>query len=269
MKELKYDIFISYSTKDKPQVLALVNRLRLKGYRIWIDKDGIRSGDPSFKTTLVEAIESSRIVLFFSSFHSNHSIWTEKEIAIAVNQNKHIIPIKLDGSNYAKSVKFDLINCDFIDYSNESNKETAKEKLFSSLENIFHKKDNGEHHTDLNTELLKIAEVYRKGLGVPCDYEFVATLYDKAASQGNPQAMCNLATLYLKGLGVTTDISLAASLYKMASERGSALATFKLGQMYFKGIFVEQNYNKAILLYQQAASMGCSQAKEELIRLKR
>ena len=264
MKKNQYDIFISYSTKDKPQVMGVVNKLIASGYKIWIDKKGIRSGDPSFKTTLVEAIESSKVIMFFSSFNSNNSIWTEKEIGIAVNKNKHIIPIKLDKSQYAKSVEFDLINCDHIDYSNESKKNDENEKLYSSLEGIFGKKDNIERHININKELLLLAEKYREGIGVPRDYKFAATLYDKAANQGNPIALCNLATLYLKGWGVEQNLPLAASLYKMASQKGSALATFKLGQMYFKGIFVEQNYSKAILLYQQASSMGCKLAEKEL-----
>lgn len=267
---MKYDIFISYSTKDKAQVLSVVDALRVQGYKIWIDKEGIRSGDPSFKSTLVDAIENSKVVLFFSSCNSNTSTWTEKEIGIAQKRKKHIIPIRLDYSNYAKSVEFDLVNSDYIDYGNTTKAKLEEEKLFSSLEGIIGKKNKTkERHVDVNKRILHLADSYRKGLGVPRDYEFAATLYDKAAKQGNPIAQCNLATMYLKGLGRKVDMALAATLYKMAAEGGSALATFKLGQMYFKGEFVEQNFNKAMLLYEQAASMGCQLAKDELANIRR
>lgn len=267
MEKHKYDIFISYSRNDESKVMNIVNKLTALGYKIWIDEKGIKSGDPSFKKTIVEAIESSKVIMFFSSFNSNQSNWTEKEIGIAINKKKYIIPIKLDKSQYAKSIEFDLINCDYIDYSIDSKKNNENKKLYSCLESIFGKKDDIEHHININKELLLLAEKYREGIGVPRDYKFAATLYDKAASQGNPVALCNLATLYLKGWGIEQDLALAATLYKMAAEKGSALATFKLGQMYFKGIYVGQNYNKAILLYQQASSMGCKLADKELENL--
>lgn len=262
--EMKYDIFISYSTKDREKVQYFVNDLRKQGYNLWMDKDGIRSGDPSFKKTLVNAIENSQLVLFFSSCNSNNSDWTAKEIGIAVEEHKYIIPLKLDSTQYSESVRYDLVNCDFIDYSSERYKKTALEKLYSSLESRLGRSASKERHVNVNKELLQLAELYRKGDGVPRDFSFAATIYRKVADQGNPLAQCNLASLYAKGLGVKRDYNIAITLYKMASAGGSSLATFKLGELYFDGEHLPMDYNKAILLFQQSAAMGCCQAKEKL-----
>ena len=59
-----HDIFISYSRKDSEAVGRFVEKLTEEGYSVWIDKDGIESGD-QFKLIIVKAIEDSKIVLFF------------------------------------------------------------------------------------------------------------------------------------------------------------------------------------------------------------
>lgn len=265
--EKKYDIFISYSTKDREQVLSVVENLRAYGYCVWMDKEGIRSGDPSFKRTLVEAIEDAHLVLFFSSQNSNNSEWTAKEIGIAVEQRKYIIPIKLDSTPYGKSVKFDLVNCDYIDYSSMQKRREASEKLYSSISSKLGRQSTTEFHKQANETLVKIAEKYRTGNGVPRDYSFAAALYKKAADQGNPIAQCNLASMYAKGLGVSQNMNIAFTLYRMASNGGSALATYKLAEMYMQGEIITKDMNRAILLFQQSSDMGCSQATHQLKRL--
>lgn len=77
------DIFISYSRYDSNVVNELVSLLEEEGYSVWIDRDGIESGD-DFKRVILKAIKESKVVLFFSSEHSNVSDWTAKEIGVAV-----------------------------------------------------------------------------------------------------------------------------------------------------------------------------------------
>ena len=131
---MKYDIFISYSRHDSDVVNELVTLLEQEGYSIWIDRDGIESGE-DFKEKIAKAIKESSVVLFFSSEHSNISDWTAKEIGIAVKYKKHIIPILLDNSSFNETVEFDLVNLDFVDYSKASTRALMREKLFKALKN--------------------------------------------------------------------------------------------------------------------------------------
>lgn len=128
----KYDIFISYSRKNKSQVDKIVDTLKFKGYSVWIDIDGIESGE-AFRKTIVEAIENSSIMIFFSSDASNKSKWTTKEISLGVAYNKHIIPIKLDTAPYSKSIIFDLIDLDYIDMSEDRLVDASIQKLIRTL----------------------------------------------------------------------------------------------------------------------------------------
>ena len=90
--------------------------LERHGLKVWIDRNGIYSGD-KFKGLITQAIIDSGMVLFFSSTNSNASPWVEKEISVAVHMNKTIIPIKLDQSNYNVEFLMDLVDLDFVLYN--------------------------------------------------------------------------------------------------------------------------------------------------------
>lgn len=130
----RHDIFISYSRRNSVIVNQVVDILEKEGYRVWIDRDGIESGD-SFKSDIVAAIEQSQVVLFFSSEDSNRSSWTAKEVGVAVSFNKEIIPIKLDNALYNRDILFDLVNLDYVDYSDPETKADNLQKLLRSLSN--------------------------------------------------------------------------------------------------------------------------------------
>ena len=129
---MKYDVFVSYSRKDTKKVDEFVSRLEAEGFRVWIDRDGVESGD-AFKRVIVKAIKESAVFMFFSSESSNSSIWTTKEVSIAVHYEKPIIPIKIDKSVYNEDVEFDLVNLDYIDYTDESMQQSMMEKLIRTM----------------------------------------------------------------------------------------------------------------------------------------
>ena len=67
---MEYDIFISYSRADLEIVTSFARQLEYAGYKIWIDQTGIDKG-ALFKSIIVQAIENSKVFLFFSSNLSN------------------------------------------------------------------------------------------------------------------------------------------------------------------------------------------------------
>ncbi len=131
---MKYDVFISYSRKDKSLVSEFCKLLSRNEISYWLDNREIKNGD-EFKTVIVKAIEQSTVFVFISSINSNASEWTSKEIGIAVARGKYIIPIRLDNSSYNKAVEFDLINIDFVDYSNKSTREKSENRLMATIKN--------------------------------------------------------------------------------------------------------------------------------------
>lgn len=134
---MKNDIFISYSRKDSETVNKFVERFEKEGLRVWIDRDGIESGD-AFKHVIVEAIMESSIFLFFSSSASNSSEYTAKEVGFAIKKKKTIIPIKLDSSEYNDEVMFDLVNIDYVDYVDVPKRDVLLGQLVHAIKGKLH-----------------------------------------------------------------------------------------------------------------------------------
>ena len=130
---MKYDIFISYSRKDFKVVSKIAQKVSDAGYSVWMDVDGIESGD-EFKSKIAFAIKNSKLFLFFSSLASNKSEWTVKEVNYAIKKKIPIIPIRLDNADYNDSVDFDLAGLDFIQYDDALGIDFVIQKLMRSLE---------------------------------------------------------------------------------------------------------------------------------------
>ena len=120
-------VFVSYSRKDMEIARLFCSLMDKLGISYWFDITGKFSGN-NFKEILVDAIDTSKIMVFLSSVNSNNSPFVIKEISLAVAGNKKILPIRLDDSPYAKSVRFDLSDIDWIEYSEEKQAE-AMEKF--------------------------------------------------------------------------------------------------------------------------------------------
>lgn len=123
-----HKIFVSYSRLDSEKADTICRLIDSMGFPYWIDRDGIFSGS-NFKELIVKAISTTDIVLFLSSENSNKSINVAKEISIADQYNKLIIPVRLDSSAMHPKIAYDLAGIDFLDLF------TFDEKSISKLKN--------------------------------------------------------------------------------------------------------------------------------------
>ena len=137
----KYDVFISYSRKDYKDeatkaeipgnpITAITEAFDKNNISYWIDREGIYSGQ-EFENIIIDAIDSSKVFLFVSSTNSNESKWTKSEIWEAFEEDKYIIPFKIENIDYHKSLKFKLRPLDFIEYF--SDKDGAIQDLVRSV----------------------------------------------------------------------------------------------------------------------------------------
>lgn len=108
-----YDIFISYSNKDRQIVHKYAKFLEDYGYKVWYDVKGLYGG-AKFAGVIADAIEASKLFVFFSSENSNKSEWTKGEIFLAQKFGKQILPVRLDDSDYEKSVMIVLLPLQYI-----------------------------------------------------------------------------------------------------------------------------------------------------------
>lgn len=122
-------IFISYSRLDKNIVFPFVKRIEQElNTTCWIDYEGVEGG-AQFEEVIVDAIESSKVVLFMLSDNSLCSKWPKREVLYAEDEGKRIVPIIIDGKGLRRWFKFHFGNVDCIDL----NEEEQCEKLLNNL----------------------------------------------------------------------------------------------------------------------------------------
>ena len=122
----EFDVFISYSHQDYEIAERICSLLDLHGISYWIDHGAERHSD-DFKEDIVNAILNSKILLYISSINSNKSRNTVKEVSVAENNNKVILPVKIDGAAYNRSLEYDLCNRHWVQLKNMDYEELGRE----------------------------------------------------------------------------------------------------------------------------------------------
>lgn len=99
------ELFISYSSNDKPQAETLGNRLRSEGFEVWRDQEGIPPGG-SFPLVLRQALLRCDAVIYLNTATAKQSEWVNNELNFAQSQRKLIIPLLLEDDSELPLVIF-------------------------------------------------------------------------------------------------------------------------------------------------------------------
>lgn len=89
-----YDVFISYSRKDEAACKLAFELMAERGLVPWYDKD---IGGGAFKQKIVTRISKAAIFVLLLSKNSVGSPNVSKELSVAVDERRLIIPISIDG----------------------------------------------------------------------------------------------------------------------------------------------------------------------------
>jgi len=100
LETFDFDVFLSHSSKDKPTVRALAERLKAAGLKVWFDEWALQLGDPIF-AKVQQGLERSRILLLFMSRNCFGSDWATLEhqtilFRDPLNRDRRFIPLRLD-----------------------------------------------------------------------------------------------------------------------------------------------------------------------------
>lgn len=130
---MKHDVFISFSFKDQNAAENLVNYLTGRyGITCWICTRELDGGN-LFKALIPEAIDAAQVVVFMQSASSIESREVPKEIGIAFDSEKTIIPFRLDETPLKAELRYDLYGVEYIDATVPSFEERAEELAQSIL----------------------------------------------------------------------------------------------------------------------------------------
>ena len=113
---MTYDVFISFSFDDQDKAEFIVNTLTNRYHMsCWICSRNIEGGR-HFKELIPQAIRDSKAVVFLQSTSSLESREIPKEISIAIDEEKTIIPFRLDDTSIkGKRIEYDLHDTQYID----------------------------------------------------------------------------------------------------------------------------------------------------------
>jgi len=119
------DIFISYSTLNKDKAAKLAQRLRDAGFLIWMDEANLHAAS-KWSSEIVRAIEECKVFIILLSPDSFDSHNVIKELSLASEGKKQIIPIELDPSiELTHEVKYQLAGIQRVTYSEYDRIESA------------------------------------------------------------------------------------------------------------------------------------------------
>jgi small GTP-binding protein len=106
--QFTFDVFLSHSSNDKPEVRKIAQRLRDDGLRVWFDEWEIKPGD-SIPAKIEQGLEQSGALLLCMSANAFGSDWAQLESGTfrfrdPLNKARRFIPLRLDGARIPGSL---------------------------------------------------------------------------------------------------------------------------------------------------------------------
>ena len=109
-------IFISYSRRDSEFVDRLIQQLEKNGFDAWIDREDIRGG-AAWGAAISEAIRRSQAVIVVLSSGSTASDNVARELSLADQHKRPIIPVRFEASPLSAALEFQLAGLQIIEFT--------------------------------------------------------------------------------------------------------------------------------------------------------
>lgn len=111
---MKYNVFISYSSKDKAIADAVCHTIEELGIRCWIAPRDIHAGE-EYGDVIADAVHKCKVFVLIFSEASSISKWVRSELNLAMDEQLYIIPFRVDGTPLSGSNKLILNKIHWID----------------------------------------------------------------------------------------------------------------------------------------------------------
>ena len=109
------EVFISYGSADRDRIQDLVSRLRDAGVTVWIDEAGIE-GAAMWSEEIVGAINHCKVLILAISPNSTKSKNVVRELALASEEEKTILPVFIAPTDIPESMKYQLAGIQRVEY---------------------------------------------------------------------------------------------------------------------------------------------------------
>lgn len=111
---MAHDVFVSHSVKDKAVAEKIVAHLEAESIRCWVaPRDVVPGAD--WGESIIDAIESSRIMVLIFSQNANSSSQIKREVERAVDKEVYTIPFRIDDIKPTRSLEYFISTSQWID----------------------------------------------------------------------------------------------------------------------------------------------------------
>ena len=111
---MTHDVFVSHSVKDKAVAEKIVARLEAESVRCWVaPRDVVPGAD--WGESIIDAIESSRIMVLIFSQNANGSTQIKREVERAVDKNVYTIPFRVEDIEPTRSLEYFISTSQWMD----------------------------------------------------------------------------------------------------------------------------------------------------------
>jgi hypothetical protein len=111
---MAHDIFLSYSSRDKPVADGVCAHLEGAGIRVWFAPRDIVPGT-NWGEAIIDAINASRLMVIVFSSSSNRSPQVLREVERAVAKGMGVIPFRVEAVTPSKSMEYFLSSPHWLD----------------------------------------------------------------------------------------------------------------------------------------------------------
>jgi hypothetical protein len=111
---MAHDVFLSYSTKDKKAAESVCTALERRGVGVWMAPRDIPPGS-RYAASIVEAIDSARVLVLVFSAAANDSQDIEREVQRADSKRLRIVPFRLEDVEPKASLAYFLPSRQYLD----------------------------------------------------------------------------------------------------------------------------------------------------------
>ena len=120
------EVFISYSSFDRDRVMPVVDSLRSNGISVWVDEGNIHAAD-LWSEQIVQAIADCRVMVVMLSQHSTDSHNVVKEVMLASEQKKALLPVYLEPADVPAKLQYQLAGIQHLELYGQDNQQVLKD----------------------------------------------------------------------------------------------------------------------------------------------
>lgn len=176
---MTHDVFISYAYEDKYVADAICAKLESNQIRCWIAPRDIAPGD-KYASALINAIDHSAVIVVVFSSNSDKSPHVRTEIERAFNNEKIIIPFRIENIEPCDEMQYFIGSRHWLDALTPPLEGHINNLINVLNKNLDRNNDFKKNENNLKTNITekKLALKPGKGKYCPIEYRFISYVID-------------------------------------------------------------------------------------------